>query len=691
MGRAAFSEVTRSARRRTYRLGVDVGGTFTDLVLTGRRSGRLHTLKVPTQPHDLASGVSKGIAALIEREGLKGSDVTSFVHGTTLATNTIIEQSGATVGLIVTRGTRDVLELGRLRLGDPTNFYSDRATPLVPRRLVCEVGGRLLASGEEREPFDETEAVSAALELVRAGATAIAICFLHSYVNNAHEQRAAAAIRRSVSVYVCASSDVWPQQREYERAVVTVMNAMLGSRISEYLGNLKSGLAPGMAKEFLCTKSNGGVTSAAEAGNYPVQLLLSGPAAGVVGALHLGSTANAGPLLTLDIGGTSADVAAIVGRIPYTSEGRVGDYPVLLPTVDVLSIGAGGGSIAWTDASGLLKVGPRSAGSDPGPAAYARGGSNATVTDAYLAIGAIAADRFLGGTMPLDLASSMRALSRLGEKLDLGEVETASAILQVATAAMQARILPYLAARGVAPQELTLFAFGGAGPTHGFLLARELGMTRVMIPPSPGTLCALGCLVADLRADFIQSVALRCSQDSWQLIESIIGKLTNRGRSWIKAQSTDDLRGVTTLVSADMRYVGQSFDLSVNVPQKGGAAALKESFERVYEGAYQHRNAGGEAEIVNIRVQFVGVLWKARTFQLSRSTPTEPRQSLRRRVYIDGRWHLARVIDRRALGVGDTFRGPAIVEQYDTTVLVPSEFRVTVDEQLNLVGVATGR
>lgn len=670
-----------------YRLGSDVGGTFTDLVLADDQTGDLRTLKVPTRRRDAAAGVAAGISALLTREGARPNELASFVHGTTLATNTVIEGTGAPVGLLVTRGTRDMLELGRLRLGDPTNFYTDKTVPLVPRSRVREVAGRLYASGEEREPLAPLEAVRAVGELIGEGARAIALCFLHSYVNPRHERAAAEAIRQAYpDLPLCLSSTIWPQQREYERAVVTVMNALLLERMNGYLGDLERGLvALGIDPRFLCTKSNGGVMAAREAAASPVELLLSGPAAGVVGAHYLGGLVGEEQLLTLDIGGTSADIAVISGAVPYSTESRVGSYPVLIPTVDVLSIGAGGGSIAWIDESGVLKVGPSSAGSDPGPAGYGKGGAQATVTDAYVATGIIDPLRFLGGTMPLDRGAVDQALAKLGMRLGLSTVETASAILQVATAAMHARLLPFLATRGVAARELTLYAYGGAGPTHAFLLARELGVRRVLVPPSPGALCAVGCLVADLRADFIHNLGVRCDETSLPEIRRVLTLLIKQGRDWIGGQATS-VESVVAVSSADMRYAGQSFDLTVPIVGEASAAEIREAFERTYEAVYLHRNAQAPAEIVNLRVQIVGRISKPKDLR-----PALPRGAARpsaasRMVYLDGNWMEARVLDRYAVGPGASYDGPAIIEQYDTTTFVPPGFSVRADDQWNLIG-----
>src|SRR5579864_5517451 len=399
-----------------YRLGIDIGGTFTDVMVADEAGAVVTTLKTPSVPASPEAAVFQALEDLAAA-GVASEDIALFVHGTTLAVNTLIERSGARTGLLVTRGFQDILEIRRLRLENTTEFYGDKPLPLVPRDLVVEIDERLLADGRVHRPMDADQVREAVRRLTAEGVTAVAICFIHAYKNAAHERRARDVIRAEFpALFVCTSADLWPQQREYERCLVAVMNAYIGARMAGYFHHLEAGAAQrGLRAQVLSTKSNGGVMTAARAAEEPVQTLLSGPASGVIGAAHVARLAGVGGIVTLDMGGTSADVAIVVdGQPAYSTENQVGDFPVIMPAVDVSSIGGGGGSIAWLDAAGVLKVGPRSAGADPGPACYGRGGRWPTVTDAYVHLGIIAPDRFLGGQMPLTASLAEQALTELG-------------------------------------------------------------------------------------------------------------------------------------------------------------------------------------------------------------------------------------------------------------------------------------
>src|SRR5262245_22746121 len=396
-----------------YRLGVDIGGTFTDFALLDEATGQLAVLKLASTPERPAASVGEGVTALTARQEVSPETIRAFVHGTTLAVNTVIERKGAVAGLLITRGFRDVLSIGRHRIPDVFNFFAELPAPLVPRARVIEIPERGLADGRVAVPVDLDAVREAVDRLVAEGATAIAVSYLHSYKNAANEEATRRAIAaRAPGLYVSISSDVWPQMREYERSLVAVMNAYVGRRMAEYFTDLEAGLrARGLGSPILSTKSNGGIMSAVEAGERPVETLLSGPAAGVIGASFVARAAGFDRVITFDMGGTSADVALVDGEPRLSTENYVGDFPVIMPAIDVTSIGAGGGSIAWTDQDGVLKVGPQSAGARPGPACYGLGGTDVTVTDAYVTLGIIEPRRFLGGSVPLDPALAERAVA----------------------------------------------------------------------------------------------------------------------------------------------------------------------------------------------------------------------------------------------------------------------------------------
>ncbi|TMI82468.1 MAG: hydantoinase/oxoprolinase family protein, partial [Bacillati bacterium ANGP1] len=438
----------------SYRLGVDIGGTFTDLLLLDPGTGKSHLLKVPST-HSSAEAIAAGLEELRKRHHIALSQIAYFSHGTTLAVNTLVQRSGAKVGVLITRGFRDVLELRRLRLPKANDFFVPRPISLVPRRYVKEVDERITADGQIYIPLQREDVVRRAQELVNEGIEALAICFLHSYRNPAHEILAKRCVEAlHPRLYVCTSAELWPQQREYERSLVSVINAYVGERMRSYLNALEEDTRKlGVACRIFATKSNGGVMNARSGAERPVETLLSGPASGVIGAVHLGRLLGDDRLVTFDMGGTSVDIAISQGSIPYSTENTVGDFPVILPAVDVVSIGAGGGSIAWTDMEGVLKVGPQSAGADPGPACYGRGSEAATVTDAYLVLGIVSPDNFLGGQMKLHPDTARAAIERVGKRLGLNSYETADAILQVATSNIYAAMLPQMARRGVDPRD----------------------------------------------------------------------------------------------------------------------------------------------------------------------------------------------------------------------------------------------
>jgi N-methylhydantoinase A len=678
-----------------YRLGIDVGGTFTDVIVADEQGGVLTALKTPSVPSAPEEGIFNAIGEM-KASGVDPALIGLFVHGTTLAVNTLIERSGATTGLLVTAGFRDLLEIRRLRLDDPTNFYGDKPVPLVPRHLVVEVDERLRSDGRVHRPLDAAGVRRAVAALVAEGVTAIAVCFLHSYRNPAHEHQTRDLIRAEwPALFVCASADVWPQQREYERGMVTVMNAYIGRKMARYFDHLVAGAADrGLRAEVLSTKSNGGVMTAARAAEEPVQTLLSGPASGVIGAAYVARMAGYTRLVTLDMGGTSADVAVVDGEPAYSTENQVGDFPVIMPAIDVSSIGAGGGSIAWIDSAGVLKVGPQSAGAEPGPACYARGGRDATVTDAYVHLGIIAPDRFLGGRMPLRAEAAAEALERVGARLHLTSEATAQAILDVATSNMYAQFTPLMARRGVDPRDLVLLAYGGAGPTHAFLFAREVGIRTVLVPPSPGTLCALGCVVADLRSDFVHTIYRSGNRLGDADLERAYADLETQGLAWLARERASGIHLEASFITyrADMRYSGQAFEIEIGIPghDRGRLASAVERFHRQYHDIFGVSDPGAPVDVINVRATVVGVTAKVAELGPQRSPSSNDGRPAAspRPVFTDHRWRPASVVSRDSVGADDDVVGPAIIEQYDTTVFVPEGFHVRADAQGNLIGEA---
>lgn len=677
-----------------YRLGIDVGGTFTDFVVLDEKAGTLLPFKTPTTPNWPTDAIVAGIGTL-ERDGrLDPAEVSSFVHGTTLATNIIIERRGAVTGLLVTRGFRDILTIARLRLENPFDFTAERPAALVPRHLTREVDERIRADGAVLQPLDEAGLLREAAALREQGIEALAVAFMNAYRNPTHEQRAVELIREVYpDLYVCGSAELWPQIREYERTLVAVMNAYVGKRLDSYFERLSAELAAtGIKSRIFVSKSNGGIMSAEGARKTPVELLLSGPAAGVVGASYLAGLAGFPRIITIDIGGTSADLSVVDGNPLFSTEAEVGEFPVTLPAVDVTAIGAGGGSIAWIDGAGVLKVGPRSAGAEPGPACYDKGGEEPTITDAYVVLGLIDPVNFLGGTMRLIPERAQETLAVIAQRLNRGIEAAAEAVLAVATSNMYRELISVLARRGIDPTDFALFVFGGAGPTQGFLLAEEIGFRNVVVPPSPGVLCALGAVAADVKRDFIRTTYIRLVPGHLApvvpALVDILRGLERQARAWLAEERLSGVH-IELRSSIDMRYVGQSFEIEVplesdDTGSQSGLAALLAQFHDRHRQIYGYAETSGAVEAINVRTTVIGRTVKPCIPELPPGGP--PPKLGKRRIYHRGAWHEGAVASRSELPRDYMLPGPAVIEQYDTTTFVPPGWRVQVDRFGNLIG-----
>jgi N-methylhydantoinase A len=675
-----------------YRLGIDIGGTFTDFSLLDERTGELVGFKAPTVSADPARGVLAGLRALIAERALDPAAIRYLVHGTTIAINTVIQRNGAALGLLLTRGFGDVLEIQRLRLASPVNFTATRPLPLIPRYRVGEVTERILADGTMDTALDRDELLREAARLVDGeGAEALVIAFLNAYRTPAHEADAKKLLsERFPGLSITCSHEVWPQIREYERTMVAVLSAYVRPRVEQYLGGLERELvAAGVRVPLYITKSNGGVTTARDArGRATAETLLSGPASGVIGAATVCGRAEYRDLITFDMGGTSADLAVVRdGRPLYSTDETVGDFPVVMPAVGVSSIGAGGGSIAWLDAVGVLKVGPRSAGADPGPACYGRGGREPALSDAFLVCGFLNPDNFVGGRLRLYPEQAAAALRPLGEALGLDVDGIAEAVIEVATANMYAAFSNVLARHGLDPRDFSLVAFGGAGPIEACFLAQEFHIPRVIVPPSPGTLCALGAMAADVKSDYIKTLHRRLSAMSGKLLAAECAELEVRARRWL-AEEAPEVGASAVAFSAELRYVGQAFQVEVPIEPAWLAEPttdrLRAAFHELHERLYAHADRAAEVELIDLRATITGETPKP-AFQPvpAGSGPAKP--AGRRPIHYRGQRHDAAVYLRRDLRSGEELAGPAIVEQEDTTTLVPAGFRATVDALGNLV------
>ncbi|GAA1003045.1 5-oxoprolinase [Acrocarpospora pleiomorpha] len=668
---------------------MDIGGTFTDAVLIEESTGKTINLKVPSSRSAPWKPVLEVIDRLAGEHGVQPHEITYFVHGTTLATNTLIERNGARTGLLVTRGFRDLMELGRVRMDDLLDFAIEAQLPLVSRNDVVEIDERILADGTVDIPLKPAQVRDAGRALVDDGAEALAVCFLHSYRYPAHEQAAGAELRMDLEdFYVAVSSEIWPELSEYERGIVAVIEAYVGKRMAAYFRDLTAGLRDkGVTANMLVTRSNGGVMTAETAASSAAETLLSGPASGVVGASYSGHVAGVAKIVAFDMGGTSAEVSVIDGDPVLSNESRVGGFPAVMPAVDVDSVGAGGGSIAWIDAGGVLKVGPRSAGSEPGPVCLGRGGTEVTVTDAYVELGIIDPDRFLGGELKLRRDLSHVALEALGARLGVSAVDAADAIVQVATTNMYAGLVPLAAKKGIELADFAMLPYGGAGPTHACMLAEETGIRRVVVPPAPGTLCALGALTTDIKTHYVRSVYDKLEDVRREDMVEAVRTMETEARAWLSGQNLETT-GVEVQSSADIRYVGQGFYLNVPWPAGDGPAdltALQEAFHQRHERLFRYSDPASPIEILAVRLQIVGTIARPPAPARPLAREHHDRVQRTRKVYSKGEYLDASVHAREDLRPGELLPGPCVVEQYDTTTYVTAAYEATVDDAFNLV------
>ena len=662
------------------RLGVDVGGTFTDVV-TVDPAGAVTLAKVPSTPADQSVGVLAGWAAAARAAGLDAADVAVFAHGTTVATNALLERRGGRTALVTTAGFRDVLEIGRQERASLYDLTRHKAAPLVPRDLRFTVRERMGPDGVVR-PLDAADLAATVDAVAAAGVDAVAVCLLFGFLHPAHERAVGAALREQLpGVPVSLSSEVLPEVREYERMSTTVADAYLGPRLGEYLRRLETRAHASGLPEPLVMQSSGGVADAGTAARHPARFVLSGPAGGVVGASYVAGLSGFADVLTFDMGGTSTDVAPVVGgRVQLTTESVVAGVPLRLPMVDVHTVSAGGGSVAWVDEGGALRVGPRSAGAEPGPACYGRGGTEATVTDANLVLGLLPDGVVLGGDdggvrLRRDLAAA--ALARLGDRLGLGVEETALGVVRVADTEMVRALRLVSVERGLDPRDFALVAFGGAGGWHACALAEELGCRTVLLPRAAGVLSALGLAISDVRHDHVAALLRTAGADDGAVEAELAAAFAD-----LEARATAALAGATLERSADLRYAGQSFELTV---LGGTLATLVPAFHAAHERRYGHRIDDEPVEVVALRVTAVqrGSAPDLRE-RAGRHAPDEPGGGTRE-VLLPGGPVRAVVHHRTAMGPGSRVAGPAVVEMPEATCLVRPGWSGEVDDVGTLV------
>ena len=657
----------------TERIGIDTGGTFTDFVYL--QGGAPVIRKTATTPDDQSRAVEEGVRLL------GAGEAAAIAHGTTTATNALLEHRGARCALITTKGFRDVLAIGRQNRPALYALSQHRPPPLVPEDLRFEVTERVAADGSILTPLDEREVAGLGETLQRLDVAGVAIVFLFSFLHPEHEWKAAGILKEYLpGARFSLSADILPEYREYERTAATVVNAYVQPIVARYLDRLERAVAP---RRVRIMQSNGGVIGTKQAARRPARLVLSGPAGGVVGAFRLAGTAlgeKAPKILTLDMGGTSTDVALCPGEIPRTAESDIAGLPLRLPSVDIHTVGAGGGSIAHADAAGVLHVGPASAGAVPGPACYGRSGSAPTVTDANVTLGRILPDRFLGGDFVLDADAAQDAVEKLGRPLGLSLHETALGIVRIANASMERALRRVSVERGYDPKDYVLVPFGGAGPLHACELADALSIRRILLPPQPGVLSALGLLMADIVYDTSVS-----APDDETRLEALYAQETERV---LNVFAGEDCGRPAIETLADMRYRGQSYELTVPIDPARPEAA-RERFHEQHARRYGYAMRDAIVEIVTLRVRGTAagaeVFLPRDTDRAGASEASEAAQVGETPVVLDsGQEAVAALYDRDRLRFGHAFDGPAVVAQYDATVFVSPSWHVEVDAWRNL-------
>jgi len=669
-----------------YRLGVDVGGTFTDLFLVDDGDHRQWRVKTPSTPADPSEGVLKGVERICGEAGIAAEALANVVHGTTVATNAVLESKGARVGLITTQGFGQILHLARSQTPGPLAGWIIMIKPDPPASLADtrEAVERLDARGQTLVPVDSDQVAGIVRELVDSGVESLTVSLMNSYVDGRHEREIAAIVERLYPGFpVTVSSDVLPEFREYERTLTACMNSYVRPHVAAYVDRLQSALRGlGVGSELDILRSDAGVMTPDEASRNPVYGVLSGPSGGVAGALHVATRAGFPNILTFDMGGTSTDVSLCQGGEPTIGrETTIGQFRIKVPSVDVHTVGAGGGSIAHVpELTKALRVGPESAGAEPGPAAYGRGGEAPTVTDANVVVGHLP-PRLIGGEMQLDVEAARRAVATVADALGLELEQAAEGILAIVNENMAGALRVISVQRGHDPREFALLAFGGAGPLHANAVAELMGSFPVIVPPSPGLLCALGDLVADFRNEFARTLIRLTGEASAEEVTAVLDDLERRARTWMDAESIPpDAQNVSFV--ADMRYHGQGYEIPV--PLERDIGVLDERFNALHEQLYGFRMPATPSEIVNLRAIGIGVRPSP---ELPRAGRVEggPEPADRGEIHFRGGRQPTPIYDRGDLQPGHRFAGPAIVTEFDSTTVVLPGYEAEIDDFLNIL------
>lgn len=675
-----------------FRVGVDVGGTFTDLVLYDEVKKDLWVNKVPSSAGDQTKGILTGLTEILHTAGASPEEILSLAQGSTIAINALLEGKTSKVGIIATQGFRDLLELRRQRRPSLYDLFFQKPQPLVPRELRLEVAERVNSQGEILQSLDEQETILALKQLVASGVESIAVCFLFSFLNPQHELRVEELAKQIAPDHtIWLSHRVLPEFREFERLSTTVCHAALGPVMRNYLNNLRDRMGQlGNNSPIYIMQSNGGITSPLSASERPGNTLFSGPSAGVIGGLHVGRLVGTGDLITLDMGGTSTDVCLITnGAVSMVAEKEIAGNPIRTPMVDVNSVGAGGGSIAWIDTGGRIKVGPKSAGANPGPVSYGQGGLEPTVTDANLVLGRIGEDGLLGGRMPLYRDLAVRNISeKIAKPLGLTTVEAAWGIIQIVNTNIVLATRAVSVQQGYDPRNFALVGFGGAAPLHANAVAKQLGISKVIFPPSPGILCALGLLATDMRTDYVQTLIAPADQIDLRHVNRLLNQIQNKANSWLKAEGISK-ENSSVEISVDLRYMGQNYELTVNAGlgpwTKKDIQALIERFHKEHERAYGFRSEKSTVQMVNIRATALAAMPQVQPLKQDGSSAPQITPFKYREAWWDSKFVETPVFRRSDMLAGTMILGPAIIEQMDSTLLIGPGEKGLVDPYMNLI------
>ena len=676
-------------KKRSIRIGVDVGGTNTDICAIDENSGELMVYKLPSSLHDQSDAVVTGMKVVAEEHGFDGSEVSRFMHGTTVATNAILEGRGAKTALVTTGGFRDLLEIGRQKRPDLYDLQTDKVRTLIDRSLRFELDERMDCRGQVIRPMEQEEVKALVEKLKARGVESVAVMFLNAYLNPKNEQRLREELLDAMpEVFLTISSDLSKQFREYERLCGTVLNSFVGPEVKKYMNNLKARLQEIGIHNAYINHSNGGLMSIAESMQYPIKTGLSGPAAGVVGAQYITQLVGEEDLITIDIGGTSTDISLVAGgRFEASDEKTISGYPVRIPSIDISTIGAGGGSIGWIDSGKILKVGPQSAGANPGPACYDLGGSEATITDARVLLGHLNGESLLAGRLQIVKARSEEAVQGLADQIEMGLLETAKGIIAVSNSNIIKEIKNVTVAKGYNPSEFCLVAFGGSGPLHAAELMEEMMIQKALIPKTPGLLAAYGLLTENMRKDFVQTRVTDLDESSFGLLKEEFSILEEDAAAWFEGEKIPtEMQAMEYFL--DMRYKGQNHEIRVPLAMEKikDSRAVRDAFTRDYERLYSF-SSDDMIQIVNFGLSAIGdIVYPVITEDpYAGPDPADAVMGSRWVYQGDGVFADYVLYDRERLRNGNVIKGPAIVEQMDSTTLILAGQKATVDRYLNMV------